>query len=162
MFHTLGAAIYRLLEKSYIKERENKFKRRYSLDKSFDCKRINVRFYGKGDIIGGAESYVGHNTAIQAVDGRYVKLGNRTRVSHNVRMYTSSTETDQIFTERPLKSFFGNIEIGDGVWIGANTVILPGVTIGNNVAIGANSVVTKDIPANTVYGGVPARFIKNK
>ncbi|MDN3701890.1 acyltransferase [Vibrio artabrorum] len=162
MLHLIGSAIYRMLEKSYIKERESKYKRRYSLDKSFDCKRVNVRFYGKGDIIGGAESYVGHNTAIQVVDGYHVKIGRRTRISHNVRMYTSSTETNQDFTKRPLKSFFGNIEIGEGVWVGANTVILPGVHIGNNVAIGANSVVTKDIPANTVYGGVPARLIKNK
>ncbi|CDT94444.1 DapH/DapD/GlmU-related protein [Vibrio coralliirubri] len=62
-----------------------------------------------------------------------------------------------------LYDWFSSISsTGEGVWIGANTVILPGVTIGSNVAIGANSVVTKDIPSNTVYGGVPAKFIKNK
>ncbi len=162
MFYYIGAAIYRMLEKAYIKEREAKYKRRYSIDKTFDLKRVNVRFYGKGDIIGGAESYVGHNSAIQAVEGQFVKIGRRTRISHNVRMYTSTTDTQQDFTQRPLKPFFDNIEIGDGVWIGANTVILPGVHIGNNVAIGANSVVTKDIPSNTVYGGVPAKYIKDK
>lgn len=162
MLYIIGSAIYKILEKAHIKERESKYKRRYSLDKSFRCKKINVRFYGEGDIIGGIESYVGHNTAIQVSKGHFVKIGRRTRISHNVRMYTSSTKTGQDFTDRPLKSFFGNIEIGDGVWIGANTVILPGVTIGNNVAIGANSVVTKDVPSNTVYGGVPAKFIKNK
>jgi maltose O-acetyltransferase len=162
MFNLIGSVIYRALEKARINERESKFKRRYSLDKTFDCKRVDVRFYGKGDIIGGAESYVGHRTSIQVSDGYHVKIGSRTRISHNVRMYTTSTETDQDFTQRPLRSFFGNIEIGDGVWIGANTVILPGISIGSNVAIGAGSVVTKDIPANTVYAGVPARFIKNK
>ena len=162
MFYMIGSALFRALEKAHIKEKEAKYKRRYSIDSTFDLKRSHVRFYGKGDIIGGAESYVGHNTAIQAMLGYTVKIGRRTRISHNVRMYTSSTETQQDFTQRPLKSYFGNIDIGEGVWIGANTVILPGVTIGSNVAIGANSVVTKDIPSNTVYGGVPARFIKNK
>ena len=51
MFYLIGSTIYRMLEKSHIKERESKYKRRYSLDKSFDCKRINVKFYGKGDVV---------------------------------------------------------------------------------------------------------------
>lgn len=52
-----------------------------------------------------------------------------------------------------------NVVIGDNVFVGASTVILPGVTIGNNVIIGAGSVVTKDIPANSVACGNPARVI---
>ncbi|WP_084631162.1 acyltransferase [Ferrimonas senticii] len=162
MFYCFGSVIYRFLENSHIKSRERKFKRRYSLDKSFDCKRINVHFYGKGDIIGGKNSYVGHQTAIQVASGCYVRIGENVRISHNVRMYTTSTNTDQDFNCLPLNSYSGNIEIGNGVWIGANVLILPNVKIGNNVAVGANSVVVRDIPDNTVYGGVPAKFIKNK
>lgn len=52
------------------------------------------------------------------------------------------------------------IHIGDDVWVGSNTVILPGVTIGNNVVIGAGSVVTKDIPDNVVAFGVPCKVIR--
>ena len=52
------------------------------------------------------------------------------------------------------------ITIGDNVWIGGNTVVVPGVTIGSNVVIGAGSVVTKDIPDNVVAAGNPCRVIR--
>ena len=52
------------------------------------------------------------------------------------------------------------MKIGDRCWIGANSIILPGVTIGNNVVIGAGSVVTKDIPDNVVAVGSPAKIIR--
>jgi acetyltransferase-like isoleucine patch superfamily enzyme len=47
-----------------------------------------------------------------------------------------------------------------GCWIGANAILLPGVTIGENAVVGAGSIVTKSVPARTVYAGNPARFIK--
>ena len=50
--------------------------------------------------------------------------------------------------------------IGDNVWIGGGAIVLPGVTIGNNAIIGAGSVVTRDIPADTVAAGNPARVLK--
>lgn len=53
------------------------------------------------------------------------------------------------------------VTIGNRVFIGAGTVVLPGVNIGNDVIIGANSTVTKDIPDGCVYAGNPARFIKS-
>lgn len=55
----------------------------------------------------------------------------------------------------------GRVRIGNNVFIGANTTILPGVTIGDNVIIGANGVVTKDIPENSVAIGNPCRVIKD-
>ncbi len=51
------------------------------------------------------------------------------------------------------------IRIGKCVWIGANVTIVPGITIGDNAIIGAGAVVTKDVPENTIYAGVPAKQI---
>ncbi|MCT3430976.1 hypothetical protein EFQ32_09720 [Limosilactobacillus fermentum] len=52
------------------------------------------------------------------------------------------------------------VTIGNDVWIGGKATILPGVTIGDNVVVAAGAVVTKDVPANTIVAGVPARVIK--
>ncbi len=53
------------------------------------------------------------------------------------------------------------IKIGRGVWIGSHATVLPGVTIGDNAVVAAGAVVTKDVPAGTVVGGVPAKIIKH-
>ena len=62
---------------------------------------------------------------------------------------------DQGFTGSP-------IVIGSDVWIGTHVVILPGVMIGNGAIIGAGSVVTKDVPAYQIWGGMPAKFLKER
>ena len=53
-----------------------------------------------------------------------------------------------------------SVHIGENVWVGANSVIVPGVTIGKNSVIGAGSVVTKDIPENVVAVGNPCRVLR--
>ena len=52
------------------------------------------------------------------------------------------------------------VTIGNDVWIGGNVTILPGVTIGHNVIVAAGAVVTKDVPDNSLVGGVPAKLIR--
>jgi acetyltransferase-like isoleucine patch superfamily enzyme len=54
----------------------------------------------------------------------------------------------------------GPIHIKRNAWIGANATILPGVTIGENAIVAAGAVVSKDVPDNTIVGGIPAKIIK--
>lgn len=85
--------------------------------------------------------------------GDYVMLGPR------VSLYTAGHPIDPLVRASELE--YGlPITIGDYVWIGGNSVVLPGVNIGNNVIVGAGSVVTKDIPDNWIVGGNPAKKIR--
>ena len=68
-----------------------------------------------------------------------------------------------IEVERPIRHqgiYTREVEIGANVWIGYNACFLRGVRVGDNSIVGTNSVVTKDVPANAVVGGVPARVIR--
>lgn len=73
-----------------------------------------------------------------------------------------SAATHPLNAERRVSRHFQShpIVIGDRAWIGANATILTGVTIGENAVVAAGSVVTKDVPANCLVGGVPAKVIK--
>jgi acetyltransferase-like isoleucine patch superfamily enzyme len=64
-----------------------------------------------------------------------------------------------ISTER---MYSKDVTIGDQVWIGANVVIMPGISIGANSVIASSAVVTKNVPAGEIWGGVPAKKISDK
>ena len=73
---------------------------------------------------------------------------------------TSHITTD---TDKPMRLQKGvktKVIIGDDVWIGTRSILMPGIKVGNGVIIGAGSIVTKDIPDYAVVGGSPARIIK--
>jgi acetyltransferase-like isoleucine patch superfamily enzyme len=66
-------------------------------------------------------------------------------------------------TERPIRVqgiYKRDVEVGSNVWIGYGACILRGVRVGDNAIVGTNSVVTKDVPANAVVGGIPARVLR--
>ncbi|HAC62587.1 MAG TPA: maltose O-acetyltransferase [Cyanothece sp. UBA12306] len=93
------------------------------------------------------------------LDCNKVKIGDNVKFGPNVQVYTATHPTD--VTDRIAgKEMAYPIEIGDNVWIGGSSIILPGVTIGKNTTIGAGSIVTKDIPDNVVAVGNPCRVIK--
>ena len=82
-----------------------------------------------------------------------VRIGKRCLIGPNVTISTTGHPIAPEHRGDGMYSF--PVTIGDNVWIGANTVVLPGVTIGDNSVIGAGSVVTRDIPANVVAFGSP-------
>lgn len=152
---------YLILKSSYNYITYDKYRQKYNLDETFRFNGNGIIFNGNGKILIGRNTYIGENSSIQSVDGMTVNIGDNCAISHNVRIYTSNYETNEIIYENSkTKTKSGNVCIGNNCWIGVNVLITEGVTIGSNVVIGGNSVVTKNIPSNCVVGGVPARIIK--
>lgn len=110
-----------------------------------------------GDVLIGDHTRIGiHCTIIGPVTiGSHVNLAQGitvTALNHNFDDATKRIDEQGVST-RP-------VVIGDDVWIGANAVILPGVTIGHHAVVAAGAVVTKDVAPQTIVGGVPAKEIK--
>ena len=93
------------------------------------------------------------------IDVAKVKIGNNCQFAPNVSIYTAGHPIHPV-SRNSLYEYGISVTIGDNVWIGGNTVILPGVHIGSNTVIGAGSVVTKDIPDWVVAAGNPCRVVK--
>lgn len=111
----------------------------------------------------GRHTYVGDNVYanfnLTLVDDTYIYIGNSVMIGPNVTLATAGHPIEPEL-RREVAQFNIPIYIGDNVWIGANSVVLPGVKIGENSVIGAGSVVTKDIPSNVVAVGNPCRVLR--
>lgn len=124
----------------------------YSVIESFACINNAV-----GDVVIGDHTRIGlHNTVIGPVKiGHHVNLAQGvtvTALNHNFKDANKRIDEQGIST--------APVTIGDDIWIGANAVILPGVTIGNHSVVAAGAVVTKDVPPRSLVAGVPAKEIK--
>lgn len=97
-----------------------------------------------------------HNNYIQANNG--IIFGSNIELGPGVSIISSNHKSNNLREHTSGKS----IIIGNNVWIGANSTVLPEVSIGNNVVIGANSLVNKDIPSNSIAVGNPCKVIKKK
>lgn len=104
---------------------------------------------------------VGKNVFINACchfqDHGGVSLGDGCQIGHNV---VFATLNHGLAPEDRQTTYPAPITLGKNVWVGSNSTILQGVTIGDNAVIAAGAVVTKDVPENTIAGGVPARIIR--
>ncbi|MFJ6071148.1 sugar O-acetyltransferase [Streptomyces sp. NPDC093065] len=106
----------------------------------------------------GARTFVNYN--LTALDVAAITIGEDCQIGPNVQLLTPThplepePRRDKLEAARP-------IVVGDNVWLGGGAIVLPGVTIGDNAVIGAGAVVTKDVPANVVAVGNPARPVRN-
>ena len=90
-----------------------------------------------------------------------VVIGDRTLIGYRTQILSSNHSIPPIGQPFPISGDAHKpILIENDVWIGANCIITAGVTIGEGAVIAAGSVVTKDVPKNAIFGGVPAKLIK--
>ena len=125
-----------------------------SIDETFTLFPPFYTDCGKNLTIG---KHVFLNSGCKFQDQGGITIEDGTQIGHNVVLATLNHSLDPAHRKDVIPA---PIHIGRDVWIGANAVILPGVTIGDGAVIAAGAVVTKDVPENTVAGGVPARVIK--
>lgn len=104
----------------------------------------------------GQDTFFNYNCLLSAFSK--ISIGNRVSVSYNVKIIT---ETHDAF-DKNFKAITKPIVIKDNVWLGAGSIILPGVTIGEGSVIAAGSVVSNDVEPWSIVGGVPAKFIKKR
>ncbi|GAA1723778.1 sugar O-acetyltransferase [Isoptericola hypogeus] len=106
----------------------------------------------------GARTFVNYH--LTALDVAAITIGEDCQIGPNVQLLTPThpvepgPRRDKLEAARP-------ITIGDNVWLGGGVIVCPGVTIGDNSVIGAGSVVTRDVPANVVAVGNPARVVRS-
>jgi maltose O-acetyltransferase len=112
--------------------------------------------YGENFFVG-ARTFI--NFGLTVLDVARVTIGEDCQIGPNVQLLTATHPVDPV-TRRARLEAAEPITIGDNVWLGGGVIVCPGVTIGENSVIGAGAVVTKDIPANVVAVGNPARPVR--
>lgn len=90
-----------------------------------------------------------------------IEIGNNVTITSGVKLLTHDGSTWLARDENGRRYKYGRIKIGNNVFIGTNSIILPNITIEDNVIIGAGSVVTKSIVTNSVFVGNPAKYVKS-
>jgi len=140
-----------------------------------------VRIFFPEKVHIGSDVYIGHNSILKGYFDQTLKIGEGTWIGPQCFIYAAGgidigenvgigpgvtimssghqvLDSPEPILHMPLQ--FARVVLGDGCDIGANSVILMGVTIGSGVQIGAGAVVTRNIPAGAVAAGVPARILK--
>lgn len=115
---------------------------------------VHIRVIDAGVCIIGDNNFFNYNVSITALCE--IRIGSGCKFANNVVI----VDHDHDYMNDNIGYIKSAVIIGDYVWIGANAVILRGITIGDNAVIAAGSVVTKDVPAGSVVAGVPAKVLK--
>jgi acetyltransferase-like isoleucine patch superfamily enzyme len=120
--------------------------------------RSKIRCH-EGEVAIGAKTVIGQECTISAY--QRIRIGQECVIAD--RAMFIDFDHGVVEVERPIRLqgiYKRDVEVGSNVWIGYGACILRGVRIGDNSIIGTNSVITKDVPANAVVGGVPARLLR--
>ena len=146
----------------------------------FFGRELELEIGAKGQVDFGRFVWIGDKTKIRCHEGR-VEIGAKTVMGQEctisayqrVRIGEQCVIADRamfidfdhgvVEVERPIRLqgiYKRDVEVGSNVWIGYGACILRGVSVGDNAIVGTNSVVTKDVPANAVVAGIPARIIR--
>jgi acetyltransferase-like isoleucine patch superfamily enzyme len=142
--------------------------------------RVTLQIGRRGRVELGRWSWIGHSTKIRCHEGvvsigaktvlgqectisayQHVSIGRECVIADRVMLIDFDHGVVEV--DRPIRLqgiYKRDVHVGHNVWLGYGACVLRGVTIGDNAIVGANAVVTRDVPANAVVGGVPARVIR--
>jgi len=161
MINYLLSKLYDRLEKASIRQKDREYRKRFKIHPAARLGYLPHIVF-QGNIEMGANSYF-NSGKIYSGKKSSVKIGESCAIGYNVVITAISHDPDFPTgpeNERPFVE--ASVTIGDHTWIGSNVFVLPGISIGSNCVIGANSVVTRNVPSNSIYAGVPARLIRMK
>ncbi len=109
----------------------------------------------------GTRTFISHYSNLRTGGGS-IDIGNNVLIAQFVSIIASGhgTRAGQFIADQPPPTTWRDIHIGNDVWLGASSVVLPGVNISDGAVIGAGSVVYTDVPANAIMVGNPARLVR--
>jgi len=113
----------------------------------------------EGEVVIGQKTVLGQECTISAY--RHVRIGEQCVIAD--RAMFIDFDHGVVEVERPIRQqgiYMRDVDVGSNVWIGYGACVLRGTRVGDNSIVGTNAVVTKDVPANAVVGGVPARVLR--
>lgn len=117
---------------------------------------MGANFFNPSGITIGHDSLIGTNSFL---DGRApLTIGNHSSLATDVMIYND----EHNIHDPNFSNSFGSVTIGDYVFIGPRSIIMPGITIGDGAVVAAGAIVTKNIPQYEVWGGVPAKKISDR
>lgn len=161
MITNILANIFDFLQKASNKKKEKIYRKQFKIHQTAQLGYLPHIVF-KGNIEIGSNSYF-NSGKISAGPNSKVIIGEWCAIGHNVNIHAKTHDPD--YSTGPMNKrpgVEGDIIIGNNVWIGSNTFLLPGIKVGNNSVIAANAVVNKDVPENAIVGGIPAKVIRFK
>ena len=134
--------------------------RRWGLDCATDAVVLSHCFFTSPNVKIGARSYLNQHVKLYAGLDASIQIGDGVSIGPGVTLVTLHHEIGS--SDHRAGRWYGKpIIVGDGCWLGSNAVVLPGVTIGGGCVIAAGAVLSGDCAPNGLYGGVPARRIRD-